>query len=425
MIACTFLFSTAYAMLNQHFTVSGTATIFNYGDCPSDINYAYEISSSWGDANSGYTYHVIFTVINNSNQAINTWTITLKGPSDLRIGNANATVTTDQGEVTLTPTGSYTWAANIAAGSSRNIDFQATTVEPTLNLEYLYFNNCMAITGGWGSPLRDFTLDPEEVTLRINQIATITIHKMPVDAQADFTFTSDDTSVATVNDTGIITGISQGTTTINVSHGGTTKTVAVTVLNQQITLTSLSLSPKNNQIKVGEIKTLTTTRVPENAGGTVTYTSSNPSVATVDSSGRVTALSAGSTVITASSSGLSDTANVTVIREATSDDLDITFSYGYYYNRDMQFSINFSNIGQSEIHKITFKISFPSGTTWQYWNNWPAQFVADSTGTTLTSTGTISLAGGSYLTFTGNVTLPNGYRSSDYLNPTIYDVEVE
>ncbi len=420
------MFSTAYALMNQHFTISGTATIFNYGDCPADISYDYEIVSSWGNSSSGYTYHVNFSVINNSNSAINTWTIVLKGPSDLRVSNANATTTVDQGEIRMTPTGNYSWAANIAAGSSRDIDFQRTPAGSTLNLEYLYFNNCMAITGGGGSPLRDFSLTPEQVTLHINEIATIEIHKMPVDAQADFAFFSDDDTVATVNASGVITGVSRGSTMVHVSHGGTTKSVSVTVTNQQVTLTSISLSPKNNQMKVGDIKTLTTTRVPANAGGTTTYTSSNPSVATVDSGGRVTAISAGSTVITVSSSGLSDTANVTVIREASSEDLDITFSNGYYYDRDLQFTINFTNIGQSEIRKITFSISFPSGTTWSYWNNYPAQFVANNTGTRLTSTGSsLLLTSGSYITFTGNVTLPRGYSSSNYLQPTIYDVEVE
>lgn len=425
-VAGAFFVSTAYALSNQLFTISGSAAIFDYGDCPADISYAYTITSSWGDASSGYTFQNKLSVTNNSNIDINGWTIVFKGPSDLTITTFTAESTVDQGEITISPTGSYTWAADILAGTTRDIEYQAHTAEPTLELEYLYFNSCMVITGGNDSPLRDFTLEPSQINLHINQSANITIHKMPVDARADFTYTSNNTSVATVSASGVVTGVSTGTTSIQIAANGIVKTVPVTVSKEQISLTSLSISPKSNQMKVGDEKTLTITKKPADAGDVITFTSSNPSVATVDSNGKIVALSDGTTTITASAGNLTDTATVTVIRDATKEDIEATFSHQYYDNRNIQFAINLANIGTGIIHRISFKISFPSGTTWTYWNNWPAMFSADRDGTTLTSTNSgLSLEGGSYINFTGNVTLPNGYNSSDYLSPLIYDIEVE
>jgi uncharacterized protein YjdB len=284
----------------------------------------------------------------------------------------------------------------------------------------------MIITGSDTSPLLNFTIENPNVTIKTGQSSQIKINKMPVDAQADFSYVSANSQVATVSQSGEIIGISQGTTVITVSANGIAKTIQVEVTPELVELTSISISPKDNTIKVGETKTLIVTKEPADAGANVSFASSNPSVATVDSNGKITALSTGRTTITATSGNLHDTANVTVIQDATSNDLDFNFSHQYYSGNSIQFTINIANIGYSEIKKISFKISFPDGTTWNYWQNWPAVFQADANGNKLTSTGTqFTLASGSYTTFTGSVTLPDGYLAEDYLSPTIYDVEVE
>ena len=70
--------------------------------------------------------------------------------------------------------------------------------------------------------------------------------------------------------------------------------------------TSLSLN-------VGDSETIIATVLPDNATDkTVTWKSSNSSVATVDSNGKVTAISAGSATIMATSGGVSSSCSVTV-----------------------------------------------------------------------------------------------------------------
>lgn len=63
--------------------------------------------------------------------------------------------------------------------------------------------------------------------------------------------------------------------------------------------TQLTLDPPSVRLAAGKTQALTLTVVPENATGTVIWSSSNPAVATVDETGNVTAVAAGTTTITA------------------------------------------------------------------------------------------------------------------------------
>lgn len=66
-------------------------------------------------------------------------------------------------------------------------------------------------------------------------------------------------------------------------------------------ITSISLSPANTVLSIGGETTLTATIAPANAKRDLTWTSSNPNVATVDTTGKVTALANGTTTITCAS----------------------------------------------------------------------------------------------------------------------------
>ena len=83
-----------------------------------------------------------------------------------------------------------------------------------------------------------------------------------------------------------------------------------------IDITSLSIAPSSVSIAQGSTSTLSVSVSPSNATNTnVTWSSSNPSVATVNASGLVTAVSAGSATITATSvsnTNISDNSIVTV-----------------------------------------------------------------------------------------------------------------
>ena len=130
---------------------------------------------------------------------------------------------------------------------------------------------------------------------------------------ATTTWASSSAAVATVNATGLVTAVSNGTATITVTSGGASGTATVTVNQQAATIT---VAPSVDTIVAGSSLTLTATAT--DAGGTViaspsfTWSSSDAAVAAVSAAGVVQAQKAGSATITAAADGASGTASILV-----------------------------------------------------------------------------------------------------------------
>lgn len=79
----------------------------------------------------------------------------------------------------------------------------------------------------------DLTVTPSDVTIEVGETVTLTPNK------DDCTFESADSSVATVDENGVVTGVSEGSTTITVTDTeGNTATVTVTVTGAETTTTT-------------------------------------------------------------------------------------------------------------------------------------------------------------------------------------------
>ena len=123
------------------------------------------------------------------------------------------------------------------------------------------------------------------------------------------TWGSSKTSVATVDNNGNVKAIADGVATITASCGGKTASCKVTV---KTAVSSIELNETDIALYVGENASLIATVKPDNATDkTITWSSSNSNVATVDDSGLVKAIAAGSATITASCGGKSATCKVT------------------------------------------------------------------------------------------------------------------
>ncbi len=100
------------------------------------------------------------------------------------------------------------------------------------------------------------------------------------------------------------------------SNGVTSQAATLTVTAATVSVTGVSLDKTELSLTVGDTETLTATVAPDNATDkTVTWTSSNSTVATVDQNGVVTAVARGTAVITATAadgSGASASCTVTV-----------------------------------------------------------------------------------------------------------------
>lgn len=130
-------------------------------------------------------------------------------------------------------------------------------------------------------------------------------------------WTSSNPSAATVNN-GVVTAVDAGITTITADASGKTATCEVTVI---ILVESVELNKTELIIKEGTSETLEATVKPDNATDkTVTWTSSNTTVATVDNNGKVEAKIPGTAVITATSGEKTATCNVTVTKQGGLDD---------------------------------------------------------------------------------------------------------
>ena len=157
------------------------------------------------------------------------------------------------------------------------------------------------------------TLSQTSVTLSAGESVSLTATITPENAtNKTITWSSSNTSVATVSNGKAAVAV--GKATITAQIGNVKAECSVTV--SPIEVTAITLSQTSVTLSAGESVSLTAIITPENATNkTITWSSSNTSVATV-SNGKVTAVAVGKATITAqASNGLSSTCNIEVIRK--------------------------------------------------------------------------------------------------------------
>lgn len=240
-------------------------------------------------------------------------------------------------------------SVTLTAGSTRN--FAA--------YEYLVLTNTnapvVAVTG--------VSVSPTTATVGLGSTQQLNATISPANAtNQNVTWTSSNTAAATVNASGLVTAVASGTTTITVKtvDGNKIATAAITVA--AIPVSSVAVSPTSASLYAGNTQQLTASISPANATNkNVTWSSSNTAIATVNASGLVTAVSAG-------------TANIT----ATTQDGNKTASAAITVNPNTNFTVYFykpSNWG--------------TGIKIYYWSALPAGVLANATwpGVNMTDSG--------------------------------------
>ena len=142
-----------------------------------------------------------------------------------------------------------------------------------------------------------------------NQTLTATV--TPTDTTDGLTWAVYPSGVVTVNSTGKVTTVENGTATVTASCGQCSASCEVTV-NAYVHCTGVSLNKSTLTFTTLSAQTLTATITPDGCTDSVTWTSSNTDVATIDSTGLVTPLKNGTTTITVSCGSYSATCEVTV-----------------------------------------------------------------------------------------------------------------
>ncbi|MGE5371616.1 MAG: Ig-like domain-containing protein [Solirubrobacterales bacterium] len=193
------------------------------------------------------------------------------------------------------------------------------------------FNNIWAIEEGTTYPylrgnLPNFALpsgisvSPAAVTLTVGkaQQLAVTLSKTDgstSDATSTCTYTSSASSIASVNNAGLVTAVAEGTATITAatSNGTFTSSCVITV-DPHIPVSQITVNPTQLNMEMGSAPvTLVATISPNNATNLkVIWTSDHPEIVSVSSNGTVNALSPGTATITATSEDGNKTAICTV-----------------------------------------------------------------------------------------------------------------
>ena len=167
-------------------------------------------------------------------------------------------------------------------------------------------------------PVAAVLVTPEAASVVVGQ--AIQLEAVPVDSLGGsvtgrtITWESQAAGIATVDDAGRVVGVAQGTAVVTATVDGHIGAATITV--SQVPVASVGVRPSTLSLTAGQTAQLTTT-VLDFAGNvlngrTVTWATSAAAVATVATSGLVTAVGAGVATITATSEGKSAAAVVTV-----------------------------------------------------------------------------------------------------------------
>ena len=152
---------------------------------------------------------------------------------------------------------------------------------------------------------------PKTLSLTTGKKYTLKPVVTPSNSQEKVTYKSSNAKIATVSSTGVITAKKIGKVTITVQSGKQKATVTLTV-KKAPALKAIKNVPPKKTITKGKTYTLKPQLYPSGAIAKITYTTSNKSIATVDSKGKITAKKKGTAVITVKAGKFTAKCKVTV-----------------------------------------------------------------------------------------------------------------
>nr|MBE6191918.1 hypothetical protein [Rikenellaceae bacterium] len=165
----------------------------------------------------------------------------------------------------------------------------------------------------------EITLNTTSASMYVNESLQLSATIKPTDASNKaVVWTSSNSKIATVNETGLVTALTPGTVTISVSSQDGTGIVAQCTITVKQHVSSISLSSSSLNLTLGQSKNLTVTISPANATNTkYSVINTNSSIVEIWQNGKtitITPIGVGSTQLTVSSEdgGYTATCNITV-----------------------------------------------------------------------------------------------------------------
>jgi uncharacterized protein YjdB len=172
------------------------------------------------------------------------------------------------------------------------------------------------------------SVSPSTVSLPVQRTTQLAVSVLPSNAtNTGVTWTSSNPSVCSVTNSGLVTSLSSGDSVITATtdDGGFKATSQITVPEQTLSVSSISISPSTIKLLVNQTYQINPVIAPMNAANkAVTWSSSIAAVATVSPSGLVTVRQNGTTVITATTVDGRKTASLTVTATVSVSTVSIT-----------------------------------------------------------------------------------------------------
>jgi trimeric autotransporter adhesin len=243
------------------------------------------------------------------------------------------------------------------------------------------------------------------------------------DLTASVSWSSSDTNIVSVSSAGVATGVATGVITVRASSGSFFGSAVLTVNSAGSNLTAITVSPSNPSIPVNTTQQMTATGSYSDGSirdltALVTWTSSTIANATVDISGSVKGIVAGSATITATLGSESGSTSVTVTNptitsiSVTPDDLTLAIGIGQQYTASAIYS-------DGSIQDLV------SDVTWTSSNTTLATVDSNGLATTLAAgTVTITATVGTTFTDSSTITIVPAHLLSITLTPASASIAV-
>ncbi|MBR3345312.1 MAG: Ig-like domain-containing protein [Solobacterium sp.] len=210
-------------------------------------------------------------------------------------------------------------------------------------------------------PATSITLSASSLTVNEGETAQLTATVKPANTTDIVVWTSSDASIASIDETGKVTGVSGGEATITARAGTKSVSIKVKVVGP-VKVKGVDVT-ETLTLRPGKTGALKVTITPEDATNkNVTFESSDTAVATVDAEGNVTAVAEGTAVITVTTEdgSFKDECTVTVVGAEPAE-----APKAYYYDANGALSELTADVKLSKGDQIVLK-SATNGATVYY-----------------------------------------------------------
>lgn len=322
----------------------------------------------------------------------------------------------------ITPGTGFTELAEQASGETPPSDLQAERggSDNTIDARWTKLNGgalaleLKAAGGTTTNPVASVQVTPESTGVVLGD--TVRLAAAPLDVGGEplpraVTWSTGNAGIATVSQSGLVTGVGLGTATLTATSEGKSGTARVTVAASEAPVATVEVAPASATIATGGTVQLTAT--PKDAAGhpltgrEISWSTGAPGVASVSAGGLVTGMSAGGATITATSEGHQGTAGITVSAQSQ------TGQMGQWS------SLNSSPIIQLHLHLLDDGrvLSWGHGGSPQLWDPATAGFSAVPSPALLFCSGHTFLPDGRLLVAGGHITNNHGLPATTIFDP--------